>query len=88
MKSAKLILIVLLGALVIGSAGCGGCGSSSRSYNDQDALDTAEILERILTPGSDGAPVIFDYAPLPASWDVSSKSLKADNLEYVKYIKA
>ena len=84
MKNAKLILIALLGALFI-SAGCGG--SSDRSYDNQDALDAAEVLDKILTPGSDGAPVIFDYAPMP-SRDLSLKSVKADDLEYVKYIRA
>ena len=84
MKNAKLILLVLLGALFIGSVGCGGgSGGSGGSSGEDEAV--LRVLEKIFTPGPDGSPAVFDYAPATASQDVSAAA-DTQKVHFVKYI--
>lgn len=90
MKNAKLILLVLLGGLFIGSMGCGG-GSGGGGQGETDEV-TARLLEKIFTPGPDGSPAVFDYAPAPESRVENaapgSRSVKSSSsgVDFVKYI--
>ena len=83
MKNAKLILLVLLGGLFIGSMGCGG-GSGGGGQGETDEV-TARLLEKIFTPGPDGSPAVFDYAPAMTSQGVSAAT-DEQNVHFVKYI--
>ena len=77
MKNAKLILLVLLGGLFIGSMGCGGSGGQ-----DEAVL---RVLAKIFGPGPDGSPAVFDYAPAMTSQGVSAAT-DEQNVHFVKYI--
>ena len=85
MKSAKLVLLVLLGGLFIGSMGCGG-GSGGGGQRETDEV-TERLLEKIFTPGPDGSPAVFDYAPRPESHDAIAVA-DSQNVHFVKYISA
>ena len=91
MKSAKLMLLVLLGCLVIGSVGCGGGGGGDNGQEEpqEEQMDEAvlRILEKILAPGPDGSPAVFDYAPRPESYDENAEA-DPQTMHFVKYISA
>lgn len=97
MKNAKIILLVLIGVLLICSFGCGGGGGGVDSegnnepnneqnpQNEQTDEKTSQFVEKILAPGADGAPAIFDYAPKPESSDESA-AVDLQEVQFVKYI--
>ena len=84
MKSVKIMLLLLLGAILIGNAGCGGGVGGVADDGDTDE-SVAMIVEKILTPGTDGAPAVFDYAPRPESYDWNAEA-DPQKVHFVKYI--
>ena len=98
MKNTKIILLVLIGVLLICSFGCGGRSGlvddedaeSQEEYTQQQQQEqtnenVSNLVDKILSPGSDGSPIIFDYAPKP---EVSDESAVVDlqEVQFVKYI--
>ena len=94
-KNVKIILLVLIGVLLMFSFGCGGGGGGiddegnaepqEEIQEEQTDEAVSKLLDKILTPDSDGSPMIFDYAPKPASTDENAVS-DPQKLHFVKYI--
>ena len=88
MKNAKIIFLILIGVILFCSYGCGGPSGEIDSQGNSELQEdeaVTSLVEKILTPSSDGSPMIFDYAPKPESLDVSAAT-DSQKLDFVKYI--
>ena len=101
MKNTKIILLVLIGVLLIGSFGCGGGGGGvdsegnsepqdeqqEQQQEQQERTDTAvsRVVEKLMKPSADGSPAIFDYATPPEESDEYAAA-DTQEVQFVKYI--
>lgn len=96
MKNIKIILLVLIGLLLIGSFGCGGGGSvyskgnselqdEQQEQQEQTDETVSRIINKMLAPSSDGSPAIFDYAT-PTEESDEYAAADTQEVQFVKYI--